>query len=518
MYIESDGSRKSLGDVDVLYHEGIYHLFHLVLPNHDYIAHAISRDGLYWIRVENALFIGHPGAWDDSMLWTMHVSADPHRPGHWRMFYTGISRHDRGLKQRIGMARSQDLYNWTKADVSWVHNGKLPRKPLDEPTCIAAMVDATSCFPIEPSDKYYESDITKDRKWVSWRDPYYVRDQGKGWLLCSGRVNDGPLVRRGCVAAIEETGVDQFECREPLHHPGLYDDIEVPNLLRIADEYYLIGSIREDAKIRYWHTKKIGDPWQSYSDNVLLGQGNYAGRICEDDAGLLIWSFFSRNDFQRTSSNILPPPKRLVRNPAGFLRVQTYEKIIQRVTATVDAKSLCPLGSEIAPANCEIIGTCTRLTGCSGFQAFVFQENESDFRLSAQATLSGAGKCGLVLRIDRQSRDGYYISLDLLKGVAQLRGWGTDNTATGEHMMKFETLQSGYWYTETPGVAHLQLIAWGSYIELSIDQRVVLSVANHLYDSGAVGFYVESAEVELRHLQLDRLEPPAQSDEHLAVG
>ncbi len=52
MYIESDGSRKSLGDVDVLYHEGIYHLFHLVLPNHDYIAHAISRDGLFWIRVE----------------------------------------------------------------------------------------------------------------------------------------------------------------------------------------------------------------------------------------------------------------------------------------------------------------------------------------------------------------------------------------------------------------------------------------------------------------------------------
>jgi len=518
MYIESAGSRKSLGDVDVLYHEGIYHLFHLVLPNHDYIAHAISRDGLYWIRVENSLFIGHPGTWDDSMLWTMHVSADPHRPGHWRMFYTGISRHDRGLKQRIGMARSEDLYNWTKADVSWVHNGKMPREPLDEPTSITAMVDATSWFPIEPSAEYYESDITQGREWVSWRDPYYLRDQGKGWLLCSGRVNHGPLVRRGCVAAIEETGVDQFECRQPLHHPALYDDIEVPNLLKIADEYYLIGSIREDAKIRYWHTKKIGDPWQSYSDNVLLGQGNYAGRICEDDGGLLIWSFFSSNGLQRDSSNILPPPKRLVRNPAGFLRVQTYEKILQRVIQTVDAKLLCPLGADIPAANCEIVGPRTRLSGCSGFQAFVFRENESDFRLAAKARLSGAGKCGIVLRMDRESRDGYYLSVDLLKGVVQLRSWGTDNAATGERMMKFNTLQSGFWYTETPGIADLQLIAWGSYIELSIDQRVVLSLANHDYDQGAVGFYVESAEVELQDLQLDRLEPPSQSDEHLAVG
>jgi beta-fructofuranosidase len=249
-----------------------------------------------------------------------------------------------------------------------------------------------------------------------------------------------------------------------------------------------------------------------------LGQGNYAGRICEDDRGLLIWSFFSQNDLNRTTSNVLPPPKRLVRNPAGFLRVQTYEKILQRVTKTIDAKSLCPLGTDVASGRCEVIGPRTQLSGTSGFEAFVFPESEHDFRLSAKMRLSGAGKCGLVLRLDRDSRDGYYVSLDLLKGVAQLRAWGTNGVATGEHMMKFQTLQSGFWYTETPGVADLQLIAWGSYIELSIDQRVVLSLANHEYDSGAVGFYIESAEVELEKLQLDRLEPPAQSDEHLAVG
>ena len=40
MFAETDGSRKTIGDVDVVYHEGIFHLFHLVLPNHDFIAHA----------------------------------------------------------------------------------------------------------------------------------------------------------------------------------------------------------------------------------------------------------------------------------------------------------------------------------------------------------------------------------------------------------------------------------------------------------------------------------------------
>ena len=75
------GFRKSeIGDVDVVVHNGEYHLFHLTLPNHDYIAHAVSRDGLHWRRVKNALFISDPPAWDDDMLWTMHVSRDPHRP------------------------------------------------------------------------------------------------------------------------------------------------------------------------------------------------------------------------------------------------------------------------------------------------------------------------------------------------------------------------------------------------------------------------------------------------------
>ena len=49
------GFRKSeVGDVDVVRHGGEYHLFHLTLPNHDYIAHAVSKDGLHWRRVKNA--------------------------------------------------------------------------------------------------------------------------------------------------------------------------------------------------------------------------------------------------------------------------------------------------------------------------------------------------------------------------------------------------------------------------------------------------------------------------------
>ena len=84
MYTGHGFNKWGIGDVDVVKVGDTYHLFHLVLPNHAYIAHAVSGDGLHWERVRNALFIGEPGAWDDGMLWTMHVSSDPDRPGAWR--------------------------------------------------------------------------------------------------------------------------------------------------------------------------------------------------------------------------------------------------------------------------------------------------------------------------------------------------------------------------------------------------------------------------------------------------
>jgi beta-fructofuranosidase len=526
LYSEIEGSRKTIGDVDIIFHDGIYHLFHLVLPNHDFIAHAVSEDGLSWQRVKNALFIGHPGSWDDSMLWTMHVSPDPHTPGRWRMFYTGLSRYDRGLKQRIGMATSDDLFHWEKSAVSWKdHRPALLQNWLDDARLVPeTRYDADSCFPLEPDPDHYEAAVDEGRHWVSFRDPFFFREDGLGWLLCSGRVRHGPITRRGCVAILEETAPNHFESRQALYHPGLYDDIEVPNLLRIDSEYYLIGSLREDAKIRYWHTDKIGNPWRSYHDNVLLAAGNYAGRICKDDQGWLIWNFFTHDPTERTSENLMPPPKRIMRMENGLLRARPYERIGQRLLRESDTSYMFPLRCSESSATCDVTdrrpinGDGMRLTSDSGFEAFVFPEQVNCFRFSSKLELCGLGKCGIVFRLSPEQHDGYYLSLDLTKGVAQMRAWGTGPAGSGEHMMQFESLQSGYWYNQSPGSAHVDLIVFGSYLELSIDDNVILSLADQKYHHGYLGVYVESAVLDLKQIKLQHLQTPQQSDEHLAVG
>ncbi len=522
MYQEANGNRKTMGDVDVIFHEGIYHLFHLVLPNHDFIAHAVSDDGLSWSRVENALFIGHPGSWDDSMLWTMHVSKDPFQPGGWRMFYTGISQCDDGLVQRIGLARSEDLYAWTKSPVSWVSRCERCRLTNLPASNLTAKFDQSSRYPLEAKAPYYESSLDEGRRWVSWRDPYFFCDGDQGWLLAAGRVPEGPVVRRGCVAVMKEVEPDHFEVVESLFHPGLYDDIEVPNLLKIEEQYYLIGSIREDAKIRYWHTTELGKPWTNYYDNVLLPKGNYAGRICRDEQGLLIWNFFSHDITNRQVKNILPPPKRLLRNGQGRLQVVSFEGFDKLVSGRIPDEELYRVkklqSHENGTVDVDASHRELRLCSPAGFQAFLLGPNLRSFRFQARMKLKGTGKCGIVFRINEVSHDGYYLSLDLIKGVAQLRAWGSNSAATGEHVMQFASLQAGYWNSDYTLPCEISLIAAGGYVEFSVNGSVLISLADEAFSEGKLGIYAESASLEVDRMVLEKLREIGASSEELVSG
>ncbi len=528
MFSEIDGSRKAIGDIHVLFHDGLYHLFHLVLPNHDFIAHAVSTDAIHWRRVRNAIFLGDPGSWDDLMLWTMHVSPDPHEPGSWRMFYTGLSRRDRGLYQRVGLATSDDLYVWKKHPVHWEDKRGLNDPDLVKiarekslhkvPNEIAAMIDTESCYPISPSPEHYESDLEEGRHLVSFRDPCFFMDGGHGVLLVAARVKDGPIVRRGCVAMYSETSPYHFEPDPPLLHPGLYDDLEVPNIVIIGDERYLIGSIREDAKIRYWHADSACSDWRSYHDNVLMPQGNYAGRVCEDENGWMLWCFFAMNREDRTANNLMPPPKRLCRADDGVLYLKTFEGFDEWIEGAVEIDKPALLLKETRGQEARKIEGGWNLESSFGFQAFLLNGPLADFRLDCHLSIDGKGKCGFVFRIDEESHDGYYLSLDLLKGIAQLRSWGTAPDTVGEHMMNFKALQSGNWVARGACGERFSLLVFGSYIELSIAGRIVLSLADLDFKTGHLGIYADSCSLSVTDLSLHPMREPEQRHDQLVGG
>jgi beta-fructofuranosidase len=477
MYSGSGFSDWEIGDITVIIHKGIYHLYHLIIPNHDYIAHAVSRDGISWKRVKNALFVGHPGEWDDDMLWTMHVCETGNR---FEMYYTGLQRKDRGVISRIGYAESYNLVDWDKK-----------KKKI---------------FPIGPEGFFYETPDTNPRTWLSFRDPFRFEYNGEVYLLVGARVIAGPVSRRGCVGLVKITD-DVVELMPPLLCPRVYDDIECPCVFELHGRYYLIGSIREDIKVRYWFAPDFFGEYHSFHADVLLPQGNYAARTVQDGDHLLVYNFFYAYG-KVDALRVLPPPKELGTDDMGKLVLKSYyrwENMVLKTVIQAELEKPEHLFSNQTAFSAIEPGKWT-CGSRSGYEVFWFQKPSAGFIWEGTLTVEGMGKLGLVTDMDRDG-NGYFISFNTVNGLVQIRAWGFNPLNTRQNFI-FNDIQSAVFSSIDTRRFRFKLIRYGRYIELSIDDVVKLTLIDYTYSGNFIGLYSASSVISLQDAVLKVLPDP----------
>ncbi len=477
MYSGSGFSDWEIGDITVIIHKGIYHLFHLIIPNHDYIAHAISRDGISWKRVNNALFVGHPGEWDDDMLWTMHVCEVGNK---FEMYYTGLQRKDRGVVSRIGFAESDNLIDWKK--------------------------NRKNIFPIEPKGDLYETSSANPRTWLSFRDPFRFEHKGEVYLLVDARTTVGPVSRRGCVGLVKITN-DIVELLPPLLFPMVYDDIECPCVFELNGRFYLLGSIREDIKVRYWFAPDFFGEYHSFHADVLLPQGNYAARIVQDGEHVLVYNFFYAYG-KIDALRVLPPPKQLDTDNKGRLLLKSYYRWEKMVTKTMQQHEMGTMDHLLKnPTASSTIEPDKWTCGCrSGYELFCFMKPSLGFIWEGVLTVEGMGKLGLVSDIDADG-NGYFISFNVSNGQVLIRAWGFNPLNTRQNFI-FTDIQSGFFTPNEQNTFHFRLIRYGHYIELSIDGVVKLTLMDYTYSGDRIGLYSASSIISLQHSVVKILPDP----------
>lgn len=472
MYTGSGFSDWEIGDITVIIHDRIYHLFHLIIPNHDYIAHAVSRDGISWKRVNNALFVGNPGEWDDDMLWTMHVvEADPSsKEGGFEMYYTGLQRRDRGVISRIGFAKSKNLIDWEK--------------------------DQKDIYPISPKGIFYESEDYNPRQWLSFRDPFKFNFKGDDYLLVCARTLSGPVSRRGCAGLIKITN-DVVQLMPPLVFPMVYDDVECPCIFELHDRFYVIGSIREDIKVRYWFSPEIFGPYHSFHSDVLLPQGNYAARIVWDGDHLLLYNFFYAYG-KIDALRVLPPPKQLDTDKDGRLLLKTYYRWNEMATDAWQQNDFGKLKSLLSnpTASCTVEDDKWICGSRSGYEIFAFARPSENFIWEGRLTVEGMGKLGLVSDMDHEG-NGYFISFDVKKGTLRIRGWGFNPLDVRQNFI-FKDLQYGVFEPTESHSFYFMLIRYGNYIELSMDGEVKLTLMDYAFNGPNIGLYSASSVISLQ--------------------
>lgn len=299
-----------LWDFWLIFEAPDYHLFHLQAPrsisdpelrhNLATIGHAVSSDLRDWRDKGEVLGPGASGEWDDLSVWTGSVI----KKGElYLMLYTGRCRAEQGTIQRIGLARSEDLYHWEK----------FRGNPL-----------------IEADARYYEKHGASDYYWESWRDPYlfYDPDKRRYCAFITARVNHGELDERGCIAAAGSEDMIHWEILPPVCSPGKFCEMEVPQVFQHGGRTYLLfsttpfwyaESYRRQLESEAWEgdhymvADSLFGEYRTIGDGVLSRANKYAyaSKVVEQADGqpvLLSWlsKVPGRDDFAGVLSYPLP--------------------------------------------------------------------------------------------------------------------------------------------------------------------------------------------------------------------
>jgi len=229
---------RYLWDSWVLKDGDTYRLYHLDAPmtadpeaRHDLarIRGAVSKDMQTWEDVGEILGPGPSGAWDDKAIWT----GDTFRhDGKYLLFYTGRNQRD-GQTQRIGLATSTDGIHFERG-----------KEPL-----------------LEPDARWYETDEPSPI-YKAWRDPTVVYDDstGKYLMYFTAKTKDGDEKYKGCIGlAVADNMQGPYEAQPPVLAPGIYAQMEVPQIIQRGGKVYLLfNSAEKDYSPEL--AKKTGGP------------------------------------------------------------------------------------------------------------------------------------------------------------------------------------------------------------------------------------------------------------------
>ena len=275
------------------------------------IGHAVSRDLIHWEMLPHAIkpTQGNDEAADSYTTWTGCVVKSDNQ---WLMFYTGTMRAEKGLVQRVCLARSDDLVHWVKADDN-------PQVQLDP--------------------QWYDG--LKLAYWhdASWRDPWVFKDLHSSLyhMLVTCRVNVGAPDGRGAIGYASSPDMKNWTVGEPFLAPGWFGEMEVPQVECIGGRYYLFCSVstrfHSQARLAmaecspqtglfYFVSDSPMGPWATLGDGFVAGQaGLYASRVIQGpDDNWYLMGFVNR-DANDQFVGVISDPIRLQQTPDGQLRL-----------------------------------------------------------------------------------------------------------------------------------------------------------------------------------------------------
>lgn len=478
MYFTKGLNPSEVGDVDIIAYEGRLHLFHLSLPSHDVVAHLASDDGIRWVPLPNALHVGDPGEFDDDQIWTMHTFR---WEGRFYMLYTALCTANAGSVQTTGLAVSDDLVRWSKV----AHNP------------VAA-----------PDPRWYEADAG-DCGRADWRDPFpWIEDGVIHGLICAHEP-EGSYNRRGCVAHVTSRDALNWTVEPPFYTPRTSSDFEVPTLVKLADRYYLIGHLCAPCVDVWRVADSLAGPWRRPANDVLLPPMNcaFSPAVWRGRTVVMHWIQTTFDwDADATRGRAIAPPKVADALPDGTLVLRSFRPGWAAVAAG-DAETAGPADAGFG-GQWRVDGRAVRGACAPGMGLVRLTAAFADFVIEARVSCADAAAAGLFWRGDDEAdactRAAVIPGRKRIELHRLVRRVGWRGVIGRGH----DTLQENYCEVEAGRAFDLRVVAYGPYVEVSVDDRVLLSQLTMSRRAGVIGLFVEDGEATFESIRVQELTAP----------
>lgn len=471
-----------IGDIEVFVKDEEIHLFHLILPNHDIIAHAVSRDGLVWEELPDALRTGNPGSYDDDMLWTPSVKEYKNR---YNMVLPVLSKADHGAIPRVALATSEDLIHWEK----------YPGNPIGE-----------------ADPRWYDTDLATGQ--ISWRDTYLFVEQDTAYILvCARERKDVPFLRRGCVGLMSSTNGTEWNIEAPLYAPGHYIDWEVPVLVKLNGHYYLFGGIRETLSCHYRIADRFRGPYYTPSNAEILPRGNYANRVCRWKGKYLMFNWLHPLSTETFPGRLLAPPKEIIVESDSTLSLRSFEGWTEKhkePKLVLSAKDFLRKGKSVK-GRWDVHGQEILCHSAEKMSTFLLTEEEDNFILDLTVRIEQGIAAGIVFRSpDDGFGEAMFLRVSLDENEMQLVRCSKEEMRSewqDRYWINYDrlVLNSGRIPLRPGEECKLHLIASHEYIEASVNGRVKVSTISWALKKGGIGIFTEYGVASFRDFHLCRL-------------
>ena len=448
--------------------------------------HSASRDLLHWRPLPPALLPGQPGEPDDDGIGGCAVVFSD---GTYHMFYAGTN------PQVIYHAESHDLVEWRKDD---------PLTPV-----------------IVPDPRWYmahDAPVANPYLELAWRDPFIVYDEEQQHyaMITTARLNQGPLLERGCVSRTVSKDLETWTVEPPLYAPAIGTALEVAEIFKLEGRYYLFFCHGETNTVRYRVAERIGGPYRRPTDDILLPNYMYAPRsaMVNGNRYLLPWAA-DRLDGRDENQAAVDYSKGI--GGTGF----AWGGVLgtpQHIRATGDGIGLFYPQIVDGLADAELIApglleraTSTRgtwsggsgsLTAVSaqGFARAMLPAAGGDFLLSCTITIKHGSAAGLICRANDSGDAGYYLRWEA--GIGSVSLWRYPRLWMKSRPLGQKIVSRVLAYREP---LEVKLIVHRHILDAYVNDRHVLSCTVHDYREGRFGVFVEDAEAEFGLLTAHRI-------------